>query len=647
FIASFGKRAYRRPLTEAEITDYLGIFASGSFTDSVTSTVMRMLVSPHFLYRSELGDRQADGSYRLTPYETASALSYLFLGSMPDDALFAAADSNQLNTPQQRLPQAARLIALPRARAQVGNFVGQWLLSSSPYTLPEKDQGVYPRYTPAVKAALSEELIGFFNHVAFDSSQSFPELFSADYVMANKTLADYYGLTGPTGTALQETPVANGTRTGILTLGAVLSRYANSNESHPFKRGGFLYKRVLCHDLPPPANMGLIVAPQQDPNATTRQRFAFHSKSNASCYSCHQFLDEPGFGFENYDGAGIFRASENGEPIDASGTLRGMETFTPEEQVQFADLPHLSRLVSASPAAAQCAARQYYRYTTGRREANADSCALDSFIQSYSNNGYNLQTMLLGIVNAPGFQSRTGTGGSVSASSGCAGQALCDGFETAINGQPDPATWSVATPSCAGTGKLAIDTAVAHGGSKSLRVDGQGGYCNHVFIANSAIANLGSTVYGRFYVRFAKALTANHVTFGAFKDQADGGKDLRMGGQSQILMWNRESDDATLPELGPTGISLSVAPKAGSWQCVEFGIDQTKGSLQTWVDGTAVAALQVDATSTAEIDRSWLSRGAWTPSLKDFRLGWESYGSDANTLWFDDVALGTQRIGCN
>jgi mono/diheme cytochrome c family protein len=408
FIAGFGKRAYRRPLTEAEITDYLANFAGGSFTDAVTTTVMRMLVSPHFLYRSELGELQADGGYKLSPYETANTLSYLFLGSMPDDALFSAADQNQLDTPQQRLTQAARLIALPRARAQVGNFVGQWLLSSSPYTLPEKDQGVYPRYTAAVKAALSEELIGFFNHVAFDSTQSFPELFTADYVYANQTLADYYGLSGPTGSAFQETAVPDGSRTGLLTLGAVLSRYANSNESHPFKRGGFLYKRVLCHDLPLPANAGLIVAPQPDPNATTRERFDFHSKSGASCTSCHQFLDEPGFGFENYDGAGIYRATENGNPIDAAGTMRGMETFTPEEQVQFSDLKQLSQLVSTSPRAAQCVARQYYRYATGRREANADGCTLDSFIQSYSNNGYNLQTLLLGIVNAPGFNLRSG-----------------------------------------------------------------------------------------------------------------------------------------------------------------------------------------------------------------------------------------------
>ena len=83
-----------------------------------------------------------------------------------------------------------------------------------------------------------------------------------------------------------------------------------------------------------------------------------------------------------------------------------METYTPTEQLSVNDLSHLSTLVADSPTAAQCLARQYYRYTTGRRETSADSCALDSYIQTYEDNGYNLQTLLLGIVNAPNFTLR-------------------------------------------------------------------------------------------------------------------------------------------------------------------------------------------------------------------------------------------------
>ena len=406
FVQTFGKRAFRRPLTTAEVDTYAANFSGVVFKDAVEKTVMAMLVSPNFLYRSELGELQADGTYKLTPYEVASSLSYLFWGSMPDDALFQAADNNALDTPAQRISQASRLLAAARSRTQVGNFVGQWLLKTSPYSLPAKDAKVYPAYTDGVKAAMSQELINFFNYVTFDSTQTFHELYTADYVIANKTLADFYKLTGPTGANFEKTPVTDGSRTGLLTLGAVLARYANSNESHPFKRGRFFFERILCHDLPEPANFGLVQPPDPDPNMTTRQRFDFHSKSFTSCYSCHQYLDGPGFGFENYDGAGQFRLAENGNVINAGAILRGLETYTPTEELTFTDLNNLSRVVSDSPAAAQCVARQYYRYTTGHIETSADKCALDSYLKTYSDNGYNLQTMLISIVNAPNFTVR-------------------------------------------------------------------------------------------------------------------------------------------------------------------------------------------------------------------------------------------------
>ncbi|OQW99017.1 MAG: hypothetical protein BWK73_51240 [Thiothrix lacustris] len=325
---------------------------------------------------------------------------------MPDDALFVAADQNALATPAQRISQASRLLAASRSRQQVGNFVGQWLLKASPFSLPSKDATVYPAYTDAVKAALSQELINFFNYVTFDSTQTFRELYTADYVIANKTLADFYHLSGPTSSAFEKTPVLDGTRTGLLTLGSVLARYSNSNESHPFKRGRFFFERILCHDLPEPANFGLVQPPDPDPNMTTRQRFDFHSKAFPTCYSCHQYMDGPGFGFENYDGAGQYRQFENGKLISANAILRGMETYTPTEELTFNDLQHLSQFVADSPTAAQCVARQYYRYTTGHQETAADTCALDSYLQTYKDNGYNLQTMLLSIVNAPNFTLR-------------------------------------------------------------------------------------------------------------------------------------------------------------------------------------------------------------------------------------------------
>ncbi len=230
---------------------------------------------------------------------------------------------------------------------------------------------------------------------------------------------------------------------------------------------------------------------------------------------------------------------------------------------------------------------------------------------------------------------------------GCGALPLCDDFEGAIaGGLPDAARWTLSTPNCAGTGRMAVDDTRAHSGAKSVRVDGAAGYCNHVFIASPAVASIKPTVYARFFVQVSNALGESHATFVAMRDMADGNRDLRMGSQKQILMWNRESDDATLPALGPQGIALSMPLVAGRWTCIEFRIDPASSALQTWVDGVAVAGLVLDTTPTPEIDEPWDRRLNWHPQLTDFRLGWENYSDQAETLWFDDVALSPQRIGC-
>lgn len=232
---------------------------------------------------------------------------------------------------------------------------------------------------------------------------------------------------------------------------------------------------------------------------------------------------------------------------------------------------------------------------------------------------------------------------------GCGGLPLCDDFEgAAAGGPPDTSLWTVGSPNCSGSGTLAIDDGVAHSGARSLRIDGGGGYCDHVFAAHTAaIAEIGSVVYGRVWVRFESKLGQGHTTFLTLRDTADsGGKDLRMGGQSEIFMWNRESDDATLPALSPAGIALSTAPVAGAWTCVEFMIDEAQGLLTTWVDGDEVAGLVVDAAPTPDVDQQWYNKPMWRPALADFKIGWESYAGQTMTLYFDDVALDDERVGC-
>jgi hypothetical protein len=226
----------------------------------------------------------------------------------------------------------------------------------------------------------------------------------------------------------------------------------------------------------------------------------------------------------------------------------------------------------------------------------------------------------------------------------CAGAAFCDGFESQT-GSTVSGAWGLSYANCQGTGTATVDTAVKHSGTRSVRVDGKAGYCNHVLLKPTKdLSGLGSVWYGRFYVRHSTALPAAHVAFAALKDNGDGAKDLRIGGQNGALQWNRESDDATLPAQSPAGVAQSRPLPTGQWNCFEFMVDG-RGTLSTWLDGAAVPGLTVDGVPTAEIDQQWLAR-TWRPQPADLRLGWESYGVGDDTLWFDDIAVGASRIGC-
>src|SRR5580658_3088152 len=152
FIQSFGKQAYRRPLSTSEQTALFTLYQSNSmgatFANGIQAIIEGVLQSADFLYRVEFGDTsQAQGSVLpLTPYEMASRLSYFLWDSMPDAALFAAADANQLGTKDEVATQARRLLQSPNARPAVQQFFLEWLTETQLPTV-SKSATVYPTFT--------------------------------------------------------------------------------------------------------------------------------------------------------------------------------------------------------------------------------------------------------------------------------------------------------------------------------------------------------------------------------------------------------------------------------------------------------------------------------------------------------------------
>ena len=147
------------------------------------------------------------------------------------------------------------------------------------------------------------------------------------------------------------------------------------------------------------------------------------------------------------------------------------------------------------------------------------------------------------------------------------------------------------------------------------------------------------------FSKASKALTDSHVTFITMDDASQGtNKHLRIGGQSKILMYNRESDDATLPSLSPNGIAASKALPVGAFHCLEYHLG-TDGTIETWLDSTAISALTIKP-GTTNPNGDQFQRSVYKPKITSVNFGWESYGSDSNTLWFDDVAIASKRVGC-
>lgn len=372
FVQSFGALAFRRPFTALEVSQYAAIFEGElgrtNYANGIRLVVEAMLQSPHFLYKTELGE--GAGQHRkLTSFEMASQISYLATGSMPDAELRQAAQAGQLELASEREAQLRRLLATERGVSWFTSFVTQWLgIDDAGYL--SKDQGAYPSYTSALSAAVAEESRRFIGSVITDHGGSLPGLFTATWSVANDKLAAHYGL--PPGSATwQQVTLPTAERLGILTQSAFLVSTSKQQDSFPIRRGKVLRSRVLCADVPPPPP-GIMIeqAPLSD-DLTTRERFLEHQKLGTVCAGCHRLIDPLGFGFENYEPTGAYRTTENGHPIDASGDI---VEVAPEIDGPFANALEFTQRVAPSAVLADCVAREALRWAIGRvtQEAPAE-----------------------------------------------------------------------------------------------------------------------------------------------------------------------------------------------------------------------------------------------------------------------------------
>jgi len=415
FIDKFGLRAFRRPLSPDEKARYLKLFdadvTGGDFKVGVALAVRAMLVSPMFLMRSELGTDMGQGRFVLSPFEIATALSYTYLGTMPDDALFASAQSGALANKKEIETQARRLVTSTRGRARISAFFGEWLESSRAF-VATKDPGTFPALKDAATAsavvdAMRAEEEAFINNIVFDSTKKFSELFTADYTFANDRLATYYGLPKPgTGDTVAKVALpADSPRGGLLTMGMFLFGHARADQSSPTQRGHLIRANMFCTDVPPPpAGVDATVKPGT-PGKTGREQIQALTGSG-TCDTCHSLMNPIGFGLEGFDGAAQIRTMDGGEMVDNSGVINGLGP-TP---ITFQGPKELSAIVAKDPQAQACLAKNYFKFSRGfdpeQTDAAADADAPERLGQAFVKANLDLPEMFVQIALQDSFTVR-------------------------------------------------------------------------------------------------------------------------------------------------------------------------------------------------------------------------------------------------
>lgn len=417
FFSSLALRMYRRPLTAADKAGLMPLYTLAraaaptglglGFGDAIGFLIEAIVQSPEFLYHWEIEPGKASvdplspaGStvVKMGGYELANRLSYFLWGSMPDQALFDAAAAGTLGDAPSLEIQARRMLKDAKASGMFADFFVDWLdidtLASKP-----KDKVLYPSYGDPLAAAMAGEVQSFVSAIMTTGTGRFDEVMTGTSSFANAALASVYGLPGISGATLQPVALNPAQRAGLLTTAAFMSLTGASDGSLPPRRGAVILKKLLCRTLPPPP--AVIPDPQPvTPGLTTRQRFEQHS-TNPCATACHTLIDPLGFAFENYDGIGQYRKTDNALPVNSQVTL----TLDGKSQT-VADAPGLVMTLAGSDEAQSCFSRQWFRYALRRLDTNDDQASVDTATKTFKAAARDIRELLVGIATSRTFRYR-------------------------------------------------------------------------------------------------------------------------------------------------------------------------------------------------------------------------------------------------
>lgn len=323
-LADFARRAYRRPVTNAELDGLMHFVEqaqqSGAGIDhGVQLALEAILVSPRFLFRNEPANALDD-------FQFASRLSYFLWSSMPDDELFQLAAQHRLRDPEVLAAQIHRMLLDPKSRALAENFGGQWLETRNLDSI-QPDPAKFPEFTSALRRDMQRETQLFVQSIMRDD-RPLSDFLAANYTFLNQRLAVFYGIPHVEGSQFRRVDLpADSHRGGILTLASVLTVSSYPTRTSPVIRGKWILENLLdSPPPPPPPNVPKLDETSLGTAATVRERLEQH-RANPACKGCHSRMDPLGFSLENYDPIGRWRTADGALPIDATGALPNGQTF--------------------------------------------------------------------------------------------------------------------------------------------------------------------------------------------------------------------------------------------------------------------------------------------------------------------------------
>lgn len=361
FLSETARLLYRRPLDEARLTELVDIARyateqTDDFYDGLALALEAILLSPEviFIVDQTEPDPNRPGEQRLDDYSLAARLSFLLWNAPPDANLLLAAENGELSNPEGLARAVDRLLASSRLEAGMRAFFDD-MLGFDDFNSLAKDPVVYPMVTGATLADAREQTLRtIIDHVLTEEAD-YRDLFTTRKTFMSMSLAPVYGTPSSDGWVPYEFDESS-PRIGLLTHVSFLAANSHAVRSSPTLRGKALRELFLCQHVPEPPPDVDFSGLEEDENAlTARARLRVHNE-NPSCAGCHLITDPMGLSLENFNGAGLFRETEDGAELDITGELDG---------VFYDDISGLASAMRDHPKLSYCLVNRLYAYGTG------------------------------------------------------------------------------------------------------------------------------------------------------------------------------------------------------------------------------------------------------------------------------------------